>query len=130
MFASILEQRVWAAWIFGVAAAHLALVGAGLTGWVCPIREVSGLSCPGCGLSTSALQFLRGAWRESFASHAFSPVFLLGLGALGVVAVLPGGPRRNVIGAIARWEERTGGTALLAGGLLVYWALRLAPGPG
>ena len=129
LFAPILELRGWTMWVGGVAFCHLAMVGAGLRGWVCPIREVTGLPCPGCGLSTAIVHLFRGEWRECFRSHAFAPIFLVGLGVMVVVTLLPAHQRHRVVDRIARWEESTGGTVLVVGGLLIYWALRMGSVP-
>lgn len=54
---------------------------------ICPFRALTGLPCPGCGLTRSWVYAAHGWWRESFASNPFGLVvvaFVLGL----AVAVL------------------------------------------
>jgi hypothetical protein len=101
------------------------LATAGLTGWQCPVRAVFGIPCPGCGLSTALGLLLRGKWRESFTTHAFAPVFLLGAFLLLIVALLPGRLRQEAGTRIERIEVRSGIVAILLVGLIVYWLARL-----
>lgn len=51
---------------------------------VCPFRRLTGLPCPGCGLTRSWVYAAHGWWRESFASHPFG---LLLMAAVVVLAV-------------------------------------------
>lgn len=46
---------------------------------LCPFRRLTGLPCPGCGLTRSWVYAAHGWWREAFLAHPF------GLVALGVV---------------------------------------------
>ncbi len=47
---------------------------------ICPFRRLTGLPCPGCGLTRSWVYLAHGWWRESFLAHPF--------GWVAVVAVL------------------------------------------
>lgn len=120
-----MEERPLALTLAGVAAIHLSLVAAGLPAWQCPIRAATGIPCPGCGLSTATALLLRGRWQESLAQHAFAPVFLFGAALLVVVSAAPERMRMSVIGQIERLERRTGLTAIILIGLVVYWLIRL-----
>ena len=51
---------------FAVAALYLLLAA---IGHGCPIRWITGIPCPGCGLSRAYLAFFRLVFREAFACH-------------------------------------------------------------
>lgn len=57
---------------------------------ICPFRRVTGLPCPGCGLTRSWVYLAHGWWREAFAAHLFGAVAALAAVALvaGVVVAL------------------------------------------
>ena len=88
---------------------------AAATGWLvpCPFRAVTGLLCPGCGVSHLCLALLR---LDFTAAWAANPGLFC---ALPVLAVLLGAEaRRYVSGAAApRWE------GVLAWGLVVWLIL-------
>lgn len=95
-----------------VAACVLAASGIG-----CPIRFVTGVPCPGCGLTRAWLALLSG---EPLAAFAFHPLFWAAPAAV-VLAVLsglipPGVARRLALVACI----------LMIAAFLVVWALRLA----
>lgn len=41
---------------------------------LCPFRRLTGLPCPGCGLTRSWTYLMHGWWRESFLAHPFGPL--------------------------------------------------------
>lgn len=51
---------------------------------LCPLRRLTGLPCPGCGLTRSWVHATHGWWRESFAAHPFGVVALAAAVALVV----------------------------------------------
>ncbi len=61
---------------------------------LCPFRLLTGLPCPGCGMTRAWVYLAHGWWRESFAAHPFGVVAVALLVAL-VVGVL-----------LARWRGR------------------------
>lgn len=123
--ASLLRRRRLAVLISVAALLQTALVKAGLPGWPCPVAHTLGLPCPGCGLTRAAVALLRGDWRTAFALHAYAPVLLLALFLFACAALLPTRPRDALVGTVAAFERRTGVSALLAAGLVVYWLARL-----
>jgi len=62
---------------------------------VCPFRLLTGLPCPGCGLTRSWVYTVHGWWPEAFAAHPFGPVaiaFVLVVALLALRARLRGAP--------------------------------------
>lgn len=111
--------------VFLAGGLHLGLNLVGLPGWVCPIRAATGIPCPGCGLTTSTVQLLRGNFVELFEIHAFAPVFLLVLLVMVAALILPVNPRQQLITFVDHLEARFGVTAWLLFALVVYWGVRL-----
>jgi hypothetical protein len=109
----------------GLAAIQIGLTAAGWPSWQCPIYAVSGLPCPGCGLSRAAVLLAQGQWKASIQMHAFAPAVMLGLIGLAVAGVLPPKQRQDMILAIAAVERRTGMAAVLVLAMLIYWGMRV-----
>jgi hypothetical protein len=122
--ASLLRSRVTAALLAAVAALQLGLVAGGLPGWPCPLRAGLGIPCPGCGLSRAALELLRGEWRAALTHHAFAPLLLLAVAGVAGAGLLPERLRLSLLDGLERVERRTGLTAFVLLGLVVYWAAR------
>ena len=55
---------------------------------ICPFRLLTGLPCPGCGLTRAWVYLAHGWWRESVLVHPFGAVAVLLLVALVVAVVL------------------------------------------
>jgi hypothetical protein len=56
---------------------------------ICPFRLMTGLPCPGCGLTRSFVSTAHGDFRDAFGFHLFGPLLFVGLivyCALGVAA--------------------------------------------
>lgn len=112
------------AWLGGAGAAALAcaavfrITGRGLA---CPFWRLTGLYCPGCGVSRMCLRLLRldfsGAFRANRLLFLTLPL-LAGLLALRAVRHVRGG-------RAPRWEERL--WLALAGAFLVYGLARNLP---
>ena len=125
LLAPILESRAMSLAIMGVALLHFGLISLGLPSIPCPIREVFGLPCPGCGLSRAIVALIHGNWQTSIRYHLFAPVFLIAFGLLVVATLAPVWFRPRFIGWIDRVESRTGISCILSMGLVVYWLIRL-----
>jgi len=128
VLASLLENRLVALLLGGIAALQIGLVAVGLDGWQCPVKATLGVPCPGCGLSTAMVLLLQGEWRAALATHVFAPIFLLGLILMAVVSVLPGRLHRGAVRWIATLERRTGMVTFVLLALVVYWGVRLLLG--
>ncbi len=115
---------MWSIWAAGAAAIHLVLVEIGFSGLVCPVRELTGASCPGCGLTSATWHLLRGEWREALTLHLFAPIFAAAFLVVAGAGLLSNKARRRTGAVVREWEQRSGAGLLFAGALLVYWLLR------
>ncbi len=77
------QRRGW--WIIGL------FVALAVGSWIfphspldgiiwCPFRRVTGVDCPGCGITRACTAFVRGNFLESLKYHWFGSVLMLGLG--------------------------------------------------
>jgi hypothetical protein len=125
ILASVVENRLASWMIVGAAGLQAGLVALGVPGWPCPLLHATGLPCPGCGLSRAIVLLLHGDWRTSLELHAFAPVFVIALLLVAWATVLPQQQRRWLIDRFEIVERRTGITAILLVGLMLYWLIRL-----
>jgi hypothetical protein len=125
ILASLMQKRREALVLSGVVALQFSLVTVGLPGWPCPFKAAFGIPCPGCGLSTAVGFLLHGNWRTAVATHAFAPIFLLGLVFVIGISILPKAAREATIQKVAAIERRTGITVVLLIGFMFYWGFRL-----
>lgn len=54
---------------------------------ICPFRAVTGLPCPGCGLTRSWVYLMHGDIGSSLASNWFGPVLILAIVVLAVITL-------------------------------------------
>lgn len=45
-----------------------------IIGWLCPIQQIFGIPCPGCGMTTALYYFIQGRFQEAY---FFNPAFYL-----------------------------------------------------
>jgi len=125
LLGSLLQKRSEGVILAVAAAAQVGLTAAHLPGWACPFKAAFGIPCPGCGLSTACVELLRGNWREALSIHLFAPLALSALTLIVITCLLPGNTRQKIASRVSAIEERTGLTALLLAGLILYWGFRL-----
>lgn len=121
----VTQNRTTGLFIVGAAGIQTGLTALGWPGWACPFWHVLGIPCPGCGLSRATVLLLEGDWRASLNLHAFAPIFLVAFLFIAGNLVLPEKQRGWLMGRLELVERRTGITALLLVGLVVYWLVRL-----
>jgi hypothetical protein len=76
--------------------------------WRCPFRLVTGLDCPGCGMTRGMIQLAAGHWHKAISLHPFSPFFLLGFVLLVISWLLPEPSRIWLAEYLSKIEARTG----------------------
>jgi hypothetical protein len=88
---------------------------------LCPFRFLTGLPCPGCGLTRSFCAVARGEFADAVAYHLFGPV-LFAILLPGIVLLLVEGLTRHRIRVVNSVLFSTRG-AYVAGGLLAAFHL-------
>ncbi len=68
---------------------------------------------------------LQGDVQASIRFHAFAPIFLIGIAAVALAALLPTSLIRPAISKVELLERQTGFTVLILTGLILYWLTRL-----
>ena len=121
----LLRDRKFALVVAGTAGVQIALVSLSLPGWVCPFFRLTGIPCPGCGLTRAVILLLRGDLQASLHFHAFAPIVLLTAVALILVLLLPRSITQPAISKLETLEKQTGFTAIILVGLILYWLARL-----
>src|SRR6476659_1051053 len=121
----VLRDRKLAFVVTGVAGVQIALVSLSLPGWVCPFFRLTGIPCPGCGLTRAVILLLKGDLQASLRFHAFAPLVLLTAVALILVLLLPRSITQPAISKLEILERQTGFTAIILVGLILYWLARL-----
>ena len=104
---AVLRDLVSATLVVGAAVLVYKVLGIG-----CPIRFVTGISCPGCGLTSAWLAALHLQFDVAMAYH---PLFWLVPFALVVAIAYPHAP--------SRWPRAL--LVLMIAALLVLWAVRM-----
>jgi hypothetical protein len=125
VLAPLLLNRWLACFFLAFGAAQLLLVYTGLTGWQCPIYETLGVICPGCGMTTAMAMLLKGHWHLALQTHAFAPLFLVGLILLPAAIVLPNSHLKKLSLGVKRLEQKSGIIAILLLSMVGYWLLRI-----
>jgi hypothetical protein len=111
-------------WFAGAAlalAALLPLPGRGRIAGLpstCPFYHLTGLPCPGCGLTRSFVCLAHGHWREAFSYHPLGPVLF---GACLAYVLFKLANLRFTLTS----RQKTYGITVLAAAMLVAWTLRL-----
>lgn len=72
---------------------------------ICGIHRLTGLPCPGCGLTRAFVSVAHGDWSTALGANAFVVVLYPLFVALGTLVLLPSGMRR----AVERWLARESG---------------------
>ena len=124
--ALIMQNRWLLALIAGLAILQVGLAAAGWRGWQCPIHFISGVPCPGCGLSRAMALFIQGKWQTAIEVHAFAPLLAVAVGFLAITAIMPRGLHHQAARRVAAWEKRSGIVAFVVLAMFIYWGLRLA----
>ncbi len=127
---SILGDRKLAFVLAGATGLQFALVSLKLPAWDCPILHLTGIPCPGCGLTRAIMLLLQGDVLASIRFHAFAPIFLIAIVVVALAALLPKSLIQSVISRTELLERQTRLTALVLTGLILYWVARLLAFPG
>jgi len=114
--------------------AAIMLLGAGIAGgsqalgipvWRCPLKTVTGLDCPGCGLTRGTLALFEWRWPDALESHLFSPLVPLVVATVGIILIAPAPARPKIIATVELVENKTFLGAFITLSFLVYSLTRM-----
>ena len=123
--ATLLRDRRFGLVLTGALGLNIALFSLGLPSWECPFFRLTGVPCPGCGLTRACMLLLRGEVQASIKFHAFAPIFLVLIAMLIMGTLLPRSVTEPLIYKAETLERQTGLTIIILGGLILYWLARL-----
>ncbi len=99
---------------------YFALAWGGWDVMPCPLLKLTGLPCPGCGMTRSCLALLRGNWAAAWRFNPFGPVFAVFWAVVVTGLVMPQPWRDRFAARLGRFEQRTCWAPWVGGGLLIY----------
>lgn len=123
--ATLLRDRRFGLVLTGALGLHIGLGSLSLPAWECPFFRLTGVPCPGCGLTRACMLLLRGEVQASIKFHAFAPIFLVLIAMLIISTLLPRSVTEPLIHKAETLERQTGLTIIILGGLILYWLARL-----
>ena len=122
--AYLVRERTLGLVMLGGGLFYFALTSSGVELMPCPLLKVTGLPCPGCGMSRSCLALVHGQWAEVWRLNPFGPLFAAfwAVVALGVIQPQPW--RGRYARYLGRFERRTRWAGGVAGSLAIYGLTR------
>jgi hypothetical protein len=93
--------------------------------WPCTFAEMTGLPCPGCGLTRATSALLHGDWRTSWQFHPFAGGFLLAGFFVAAGALLPGVWLEKLTAKVEGIERRTKLPAIFLVAVVCFGLLRM-----
>jgi len=115
----MLESRPLCAGIAAAGVLQVALSMAGLPGFTCAFHQVTGLPCPGCGLTRGVCELMGGHWSLAIEQHAFAPVAAVAIFLLIAGSVVPNPVHRRLVRIVSEVERKTCVSQIA---LLLLWA--------
>jgi hypothetical protein len=102
---------------------------------LCPLRAVTGVPCPSCGLTRALAHLERGHWADAVRFHPFAPLVFLLVLALALMLVFELATHRTIIGnplqdrrdvwlvfaGLAVFQAARTVLFFLAGGWSIFW---------
>jgi len=123
--AAMLRDRRFGLILTGALGLHIVFTSLHLRVWECPFFKLTGLPCPGCGLTRACMLLLQGEVHASVRFHAFAPVFIILISMMMIATVLPKTVTEPLIHKAETLERKTKLTIIILGGLILYWLARL-----
>ena len=123
--ATLLRDRKFGLLLTGALSLNVVAIALHLPGWECAFFRLTGVPCPGCGLTRACMLLLKGEVQASIKFHAFAPIFVLLIALLIICTLLPRTLTDPLINKAETLERQTGITIIFLGGLILYWLARL-----
>lgn len=96
-----------------------------ITVWVCPFFKITGLDCPGCGMTRAAAALFYGDIRRSLQLHPFASLFIAGWLLLLLAIIIPEKFNKRIIAQLENLEKKTGIVLLFLLFFLLFGVVRL-----
>ncbi len=93
--------------------------------WPCVFAEITGLPCPGCGLTRATSALLRGDWRTSWQFHPFAGFFVIVSPLVAAGGLLRSWRVEPLAAKVEVFERRTKLPAIILVGLVCFSLLRI-----
>lgn len=99
----------------------------GLAGglWPCYFTQLTGLPCPGCGMTRAASAWMRGDISAALRLHPFSPLLIIIGILISAGALLPTLRAAALADQVTHIEQKSRSTAIVIGLLTLFSLLRL-----
>jgi len=123
--ARILRDRRFGLFLTGALSLNLIAFFLHFPGWQCAFFRLTGVPCPGCGLTRACILLLSGDVHTSLRFHAFAPIFVVLIALMITCTVLPRSVTEPFIKKAETLEQQTGITTIIFVGLILYWFARL-----
>ena len=111
--------------VVGVCAVLGAASTLGIPVWPCFLNSLTGLPCPGCGMTRAVTALLHGNWTLAMTYHPLSPGYLVIGFLLGLAAILPASGRSRLVLAVRSVERVSALPALLVLLTVIFGLLRM-----
>ena len=92
----------------------------GISVMPCPVRTLTGLQCPGCGLTSGCRALVQGDWQAALQHHWFAPIFALFWILVAIGLFLPEPFREKYLNYAKASERHTYWPILLGVSLIIY----------
>jgi len=125
VIAPILRERFPLWFVFLGPVLFLGAYRLGLIFWDCPFHHLTGLQCPGCGMTRAACWLVRGDVDVAVSYHPFVLLIAAAWLFFAVAAFLPKGARGRLADFVARMERRFWVVPILGTAFFAYGLARL-----
>ena len=93
--------------------------------WPCVFAELTGLPCPGCGITRATVALVQGDWRTSWAFHPFAGFFVLAGMLVAAGGLLPYSLAEGLATKVEVFEQRTKLPAIILVAVVCFGLLRM-----
>jgi hypothetical protein len=125
--AHLVRDRALGIAMVGGGLVYILISGGGFNILPCPLKESTGLPCPGCGMSRSCIAFLKGDFLEVLRQNPFGPVFAAFWVVVGIGVLLPQPWHGRYADWLGRVEQRTRWALWVGIALGIYSLTRWLP---